>query len=1117
MIDDRPPSGSVGPVNPDTRLIEAAFPLRQTSLDSVHEKNVRHGHISTLHIWPARRPLAACRAVLLATLLPDPGDAEGRRRLMARIAGEVRQRQTPAGKLKDETEGGVLHWGRESDPEFEKLRHEVREAFGGRAPRVLDPFAGGGAIPLEAMRLGCEVTASDLNPVAWFVLRCTLHYPRLLAGQELPLPDFAVRDRSFVEAFLKAQGVTKKSALRERLRELGHSDGEPVQLRSALLDRAVDSTRIGERTAAARHSDSSLGTRASRPHPARDGAGPALPADFPWHLRAWGRRVLAETRRELAKRYPTYAEFEPVRRRGRRKRDAEVRFPERRFRPRSPEVLEPDDEGNVSVAALNAEFDSVHLENQANPRWVAKPTVAYLWARTVRCANCRAELPLLKTRWLCKKPGKRILLQVTPREDGSGVDFVLEHDVPEGEGNAARRREHDRRLGAGTMSRSGAECPCCSAIATMADLRNEGRAGRLGERMTAVVVAGQQGKEYRLPTEAEIDAAAVNEEELQALYGEIPFGLPDEPTPSEKALGMRIPRYGFDTWRKLFTSRQLLGLGMFVRAIRGAPAQMNDYPEEWREAMAANLACIMSKLTDYSSAVCSWHNSGEKLRNTFARFALPMVWDYCEVNPLSETSGGFAAMLDWVARYTDHGLRALATASAPEVRTQSAIALRDDGVDLICTDPPYYDAIPYSDLMDFFFVWLRRTLYGLSAETDAAFASVLGPKWNAAASGGKGDGELIDDASRFGGDRRASKQNYEDGMLRAFERFREALRDDGRLVIVFANKQPDAWETLVSALIRAGFVVDGSWPIQTEMTTRQRSLASAALSSSIWLVCRRRPAAARPGWDGGVLSEMRSNVTDRLRQFWDAGIRGPDFVWAATGPALEAFSRHPVVKKADAQGELLSVAEFLRQVRRMVVGFAVSRLLVGGLDESGAAVELDDLTTYYLLHRHDYGLDAAPAGACILYAVSCNLSDAELAGGLDLLARGGASTTAVSDEDGDEDGSETTGSASEARLKAWNRRRSRNLGQPAADGAPPPLVDCVHRLMQLWKTGEQGRVDRYLEARGLWRHELFARVVQAVIELAVEGSEERSILESIQNHLHGQSAAAAAPRQRSML
>ncbi len=1118
MSERRNPRQEAGAAGPGSRLIEAAFPLRQTSLDSVHEKNVRHGHISTLHIWPARRPLAACRAVLLATLLPDPGDAEGRRRLMARIAGEVRQRQTRAGKLRDETDGGVLHWGRESDPELENLREEIREAFGGRAPRVLDPFAGGGAIPLEAMRLGCEVTASDLNPVAWFVLRCTLHYPRLVAGQELPLPDFAVRDRTFVEACLKARGVTRKAALREELRRLGHGDGDPVQVRSALLDGSAEPRSSTGADLAGPTLQAGVPEAPDDPLGAlkrADSAGPTLEAGFPWHLRAWGRRVLAEARRNLANRYPTYADFEPVRRKGRRRRNAAIQFPETRFRQRPPRLLEPDAHGNVSVAGLNAEFDPAYLENEANPRWVAKPTVAYLWARTIRCPNCRAELPLLKTRWLCKKPGKRALLSMTPREDGAGVEFAVEHGVPAGEGNPAQRREHDRRLGAGTMSRSGAACPCCDGISTMADLRNEGRAGRLGERMTAVVIDGQQGKEYRLPTEVEVKAASVGEEELRALFAEIPFGLPGEPTPDEKALGMRIPRYGFDTWRKLFTNRQLLALGAFVQALRNSGGGTGSYPREWREALSVNLSCVFSKLTDYSSGVCSWIQGLEAVRGTFARFALPMVWDFCEVNPLSKTAGSFRGMTEWVARYFDHGTQALLRARAVDVRSQSAIGLRTVGFDVICTDPPYYDAIPYSDLMDFFHVWLRRAVHGVSPELDAAFAAPLGPKWNRDASGGKGDGELIDDASRFGGDRDASKRNYEDGMARAFGRFHDALRDDGRLVIVFANKQPDAWETLVSALIRAGFVACGSWPIQTERLNRQRSLASAALSSSIWLVCRRRPAAARPGWDAAVLAEMRSNITESLRRFWDAGIRGPDFVWAATGPALEAFSRHPIVKKADAPRETLSVAEFLRQVRRIVVTFVVNRLLEA---EPGAPTELDDLTTYYLLHRNDFGLDAAPAGVCILYAVSCNLSDADLAGGLDLLARGGAAAAARSpDEDGDDEGPAPTTSGSEARLKPWNRRRNRGLGEPSAGGEPAPLIDSVHRLMQLWKTGEQGRVDRYLADRGLWRHELFARLVQAVIELAAEGSEERSVLESIQNHLQGSGAAASAPSQRSML
>ena len=399
--------------------------------------------------------------------------------------------------------------------------------------------------------------------------------------------------------------------------------------------------------------------------------------------------------------------------------------------------------------------------------------------------------------------------------------------------------------------------------------------------------------------------------------------------------------------------------------------------------------------------------------------------------------------------------------------------------------------------MDFFHVWLRRVLYGLSPETDAAFAEPLGPKWDTE----KGDGELIDDAARFGGNREASKRNYEDGMARAFTRFHESLADDGRLVIVFANKQPDAWETLVAALIRSGFVVDASWPIQTEMQNRQRSLSSAALSSSIWLVCRKR-SETRAGWDSGVLAEMEANITKRLHDFWDAGIRGPDFVWAATGPALEAFSRYPAVRRQDAPGETLTVAEFLRHVRRMVVGFVVGRVLRA--DDGGERSELDNLTTYYLLHRRDFGLGAAPAGAVILYALSCDLSDSDLAGRCDLLARGSAGGA---EEDGDPAGA----SGGEAKLRPWDRRKSRSLGEPSSSGAPPAVIDCLHKLMQLWKTGEQSRVDAYLEARGLWNHELFRQVAQAVLERAEPGAEERAILESIQNHLTAR-GGAAAPR-----
>jgi len=330
------------------RLIEAAFPIKQASLDSVHEKNVRHGHISTLHIWPARRPLAACRAALIATLLPDPGTPEERQKLVKRIGGEVVQttqkKRMPNGRVeevvKEETVGGVLHWGRESSPEMDWFRQEIRKAYGGRAPRVLDPFAGGGAIPLEAMRLGCEATAIDINPVAWFILKCTLEYPQRLAGQTRPLPQFALESPEFMEGFFKGTGKLTKKQLERNLQ-------------------AVQGSLF-----------------------------PAPDVDLAWHVRAWGWWVLQRAKANLERFYP---------------------------------VID------------------------------GKPTVAYLWARTVTCKNCRATVPLLKTRWLCKKDSKRVLLTMEPNEARTGVVFGVQDNVPRVGGNTAQRREHDRRIAAGTM------------------------------------------------------------------------------------------------------------------------------------------------------------------------------------------------------------------------------------------------------------------------------------------------------------------------------------------------------------------------------------------------------------------------------------------------------------------------------------------------------------------------------------------------------------------------------------------------------------------------------------------------------------------------------------------
>ena len=1065
----------------DRRLIEAAFPLKQVSLDSVHEKNVRHGHISTLHIWPARRPLAASRAALIATLLPDPGDPDKRKAILERMAGRVTEkieRKQLNGRtvetVKEETVGGILHWGRENGPGLAWFREEIRKAYGGRAPKVLDPFAGGGAIPLEAMRLGCEVTAMDINPVAWFILKCTLEYPQKLAGQTRPLPGFALEDREFMEAFLKAEGF-KGASLRTHLERLGHGDVGEIQL-DALA-----------------HDD------------------PTMEADLAWHVRAWGRWVLARARKELASHYPTYAEFKPL-------------APGKEFEPRPMQLLEVDQERMPQLDSLNAEFDAAYLKDPRNPRSIAKPTAAYLWARTVTCKRCRATLPLLKTRWLCKKDRKRVLLTMERNSGGTGVVFGVQSGVPQNGGNAAQRREHDKRTGAGTMSRTGATCPCCGAIMTMEDIRFEGRAGRLDAVMTAVVVDGSKGKEYRLPTEHERAVAHVSEEQLQVLYADIPFGLPEEQTPkagSGASRAFSVDGYGLDTWRKLFTNRQLLCLGTFVAVTRRRFDGGDITPTEWREAVGASLAVVTDRIADRSSTIAHWDVGRETVANTFAGFRLPISWDFCETAVLGETSGSYSGQLEWVARYLEHGVRASAFSMKPAAYRRSAMYSGGE-YDAIVTDPPYYDAIPYSDLMDFFHVWLRRSTHGLSEEIDAAFGEPLGPKWDH----GSGDGELIDDASRFDGDKGRSKQNYEDGMARSFEACHRALRPDGRMVVVFANKHPDAWETLVAALIRAGFVVDGSWPIQTEMGNRNRAIASAALSSSVWLVCKKRQA-SRPGWDNMVMGEMRENITRQLHDFWDSGIRGPDFVWAATGPALEAFSRHPTVKKANDRDQRMTVSEFLREVRRMVVDFVVGRVLIhdgAPVSENGqeVATGLDDVTTYYLLHRHDFGMGDAPVGACILYALSCNLSDAALVGHYDLMVQTGKGRAGDEDEEDTVPSHRTTDSAEDieesgggakVRLKPWHRRRSRNLGLEAPGGRPVPLIDQVHRLMYLWRAGDQVKVDDYLDTRGLQRNALFNQILQTLIELADAGSDERAILEALSNHVAGRDGVQE-PRQR---
>ncbi len=941
---------------PTRRLIEEAFPLKKVSEDSKHDKNIHHGHISSLHVWPARRPLPASRASLIASLLPDPGDEASRAELCKRIES-------------------ITRWGSENGPELQKFREEIRAAFGGRAPKVLDMFAGGGAIPFEAMRLGCDVTAIDYNPVAWLLLRCTLEYPQKLAGQTWPIPPEVVK---YLEPAESSSNGAKKR-------------GKPVQpaSNSAATEQALWQVQEMQR----------LGNLAD-------------------HVRAWGGWVLDHACHELEQFYPAVD---------------------------------------------------------------GKTPLTYLWARTVPCPdpNCGATVPLLKTLWLCNDDDRRIALRLIPARQAGPIKIEIWNPGP------------NEKIGQPTMAASStpkATCPCCGTLIPNEYIRQQGQQKRMGAQMTAVVIEGRQRKEYRLPTLADIEAVSLASSQLPVIEKLIPLGRPQEPISpaylSSQHQAAVVVKYSFDHFDQIFTDRTLLALLTFVHWTHQALDSMAQlgYEPLLIEAINTYLALMIDRVADYGSAITHWNVPGQKIGNTFSGFRLAMSWDFTEGNPLVKTSGGYPGQIEWIAGFIEHALKA-ATDQTPQVRYGSAVDLGErDTYDAIITDPPYYEAIPYADLSDFFYVWLRRSLNGQGGR---AFETEVVPK----------QGELVQNAGLFDKDEEKARRNYEEGMGQAFARAQQALRPDGIMVIVFAHKDVDAWETLVSAMIEAGWTVTASWPIDTERTGRTRSLNSAALASSIWLVCRKRPEEAGIGRYSDVMRRMQERITERLRYFWDQGISGPDFIWAAVGPALESYSSFREVRRLD--GSRFTVGEFLREVRRLVTDFALGRILHGA-----STGTLDETTRYYLMHRHSFGLGPAPMGECILLAGGYGLNLDELRGLRGILAKGGPARKAApasDDESGDEEGeaSPTKMSGNDLRLLTFEERARAGLGEPLPNGSLP-MIDMLHRLMALWSAGQTDALNEYITGHGLGpENEAFWAMVQSVLEMSDPKNRERILLEAL--------------------
>ena len=549
--------------------------------------------------------------------------------------------------------------------------------------------------------------------------------------------------------------------------------------------------------------------------------------------------------------------------------------------------------------------------------------IAWIWARTIKCPNpaCGCEMPLVKSFILSKKKGKEAYIR--SKLDGSRFSYSVVYGKPTTE--------------EGTVIRSGAHCLACGSSVPFDYIRKEGQNHRLGADLTAIVAEGKNGRLYITPDSEQLHIANV---------------LKPEDYPSGVLSGksrVNVSLYGFNETSDLFTNRQLTALTTFSSLVEeaqkkaGADAvaagMYNDHialseggtgARAYGEAIGAYLALVVDKMADYHSSICSWHSSKELIRNTFGRQAIPMVWDFAEANPFSASAGCCDNMLEWVTKAT---LLFPATIQgiAKQYDAQSDNGLRNIAVS---TDPPYYDNIGYADLADYFYVWMRQALKGTYPKL---FRTMLVPKAE----------ELVATPYRFEGSVEKARDFFEDGMFNTCCRLYQYARNDIPVSIYYAFKQSETdqedstastgWETMLSAIIRAGFSITGTWPMRTEMANRSIASGSNALASSIVLVCRKRSETAGSCTRREFINALHREMRPALEKLQSANIAPVDLAQSAIGPGIGVFSRYKSVLESD--GKPMSVRAALQIINQELDAFYNEQ--EGELDrESRFCVEL---------------------------------------------------------------------------------------------------------------------------------------------------------------------------------
>jgi putative DNA methylase len=786
------------------RLIEVDLPIKRISAHSRREKSIRHGHIATLHIWWARRPLAACRAVTCAALWPDPADElcpqafiQKSRELMLNwtrnhlketICKESLNRfvayQNNPEKLDDliELRQALLEfiadfsaWESSSNKAYldtaRALTQAAHEALGGTPgtrPLVVDPFAGGGAIPLEALRVGADTFASDLNPVAVLLNKMVLEY----------IPKY------------------------------------------------------GQKLAN--------------------------------EVRKWGQWVKEQAEKELSQFYPK------------------------------------DEDG-------------------ATP-------IAYLWARTITCEGpgCGAKVPLIRSLWLAKKNNKSVAAQMIPNPKEKRVDFEIIEKKKDGWFVQGTNKKIDRSNLDGTVARGSVTCPCCGYTTPVQSVREQLKkrhGGANDAQMWAVVTTRTdiQGRFYRLPTQKDMEAvkAAQNELHKRVLDHKGKYSLlPDEKVGQNELRRISVPLYGMIEWADIFSARQNLTISTLGKTIQNIHITELD-----KTPVLVSLALTVDKIAQYNSSLCRWKSTGENVVDTFGRQALGMVWDFAEANPFGNASGDWLQLILWFSKAVELTSSVLEQHSGHiEQASATKHPLPDDVVNVLLTDPPYYDAIPYSHLSDFFYVILKRIL---SDEFPNLFGTDVVEK----------NDEIVVDRPHSLSSSKKDIAFYEKQLEIAFTESRRIVAPEGVGAIVFASKTTASWEAILQAIISAGWTVTASWPIDTEMETKVAAIGQARLMSSVHIVCR-----PRENEDGSlrtddigdwrqVLGELPGRIKEWMVRLADEGVVGADAIFACLGPALEIFSRYSKVEKAN--GEQVMLREYLEQVWAAVSNEALEQVFKG--------------------------------------------------------------------------------------------------------------------------------------------------------------------------------------------